>query len=168
MSRQHSAKADAKRADTQELRDRALELRKRGANYRQIAKALGVSVGRTHTLVQEAIAAIPKENAQAVLAIELEKLDLLEASLMPLATKGDYLAAGAIIKVMDRRARYLGLNAPEKRELTGEGGGPIAFAPVIMIPPERTEAPPASQTAELHASKAAAPAGLAPESGTAD
>lgn len=107
------------RVDTAERMAKALEMRKTGASYVQIAAKLGFA-GRqgAHTAVQRAIAGITKEPAKEVLLIELERLDRI---FLGLAAKGAFhgkpAAVLAALRVMERRAKYLGLDSPTKLNL---------------------------------------------------
>ena len=121
----NSVKRDKSLAATQEKRRQALELRKRGLTYPQIAKAMGVALSNAHCFVQQAIADIPREPAGEVLLMELERLDRMLAGMWPKAIAGNEKAVTAAVKIMDRRARYLGIDAPVRAELTGKDGGPI-------------------------------------------
>ncbi|MCL2449235.1 MAG: helix-turn-helix domain-containing protein [Polyangiaceae bacterium] len=121
----NSANRDSAKAAIQERRAQALELRKRGYSYRDVAKALGVSVQVAHAYVKDAIAAIPVEAAEIVRAMELERCDRLWNSLQTKIKDGDPHAVQAAIRVLDRRAKYLGLDAPAVTEITGKDGGPI-------------------------------------------
>jgi len=47
-----------------------------------------------------------------VRALELERCDRLQAAVWPAATQGDVAAVAAVLRIMERRARYLGLDAP--------------------------------------------------------
>ncbi|MBC6762427.1 hypothetical protein CRD14_07265, partial [Corynebacterium sp. LK27] len=60
----------AQKKEIQERRKKALDLRLAGATFRDIAGALGVSLGTAHTDVATALADIPKEEAN-----ELRKLE---------------------------------------------------------------------------------------------
>lgn len=94
---------------------KALDLRLTGMSYRAIAEALGVS---DHSTIAQRVAialkAIVKEPAEAVLKMELERLDVLQHGLWEKAREGDLMALDRALKIQDRRARYLGLDAPTK------------------------------------------------------
>jgi hypothetical protein len=134
------SKHDIRQVAKAELSAKALELRKTGLSYREIAPLIGRSTGEACRLVHEAIAEITREHAEDCRDIELQRLDQLWQGLVKNgALEGDPKAVLAAAKLMDLRARYLGLYAPAQVELTGENGGPVKFAPVIMIPPERQD-----------------------------
>jgi hypothetical protein len=136
----NSSKRDTKRAATAEEANRALELRKHGRTYRGIAQALACSVAYAHKLVDGAIAAIPAENAEQVRKLELARLDRMLAGLWKGATTGDPRAVTAVVMLQNRRAKYLGLDAPEKMELTGKDGGPIQTAQLQQEARKMTDA----------------------------
>lgn len=124
MARNHQPRDDVKRAEDI---DRALELRRDGRSQRAIAAVMKCSLGRVQDLLAEGLAAIPAENAEAVRSLELERLDqMLEGLARPAqySDKGKLISGGmcdgeptavqAAVKIMDRRAKLLGLDAPTK------------------------------------------------------
>jgi len=100
-------------------RVQALNLRKAGASYRAIAQQLGVDVSTAWSDVQAelgALRALATTAAEDVRALELQRLDALTAGLFVKATQqgGDARAVMALVRVSDRRAKLLGLDAPVK------------------------------------------------------
>jgi hypothetical protein len=105
---------------TAERRYRALELRKAGMGYAEIAKQLGLSSpGNAYRIVKNALKATYREPADDVRKLELERLDRLTMALWKRAQNGEAEAIDRVLKLMDRRAKLLGLDAPEKTEHTG-------------------------------------------------
>lgn len=90
----------------------ALDLRLAGASYRQIALQLQVSVGTAFHDVQRMIHEHAAEPAEEVRMQELARLDRLMLAHWPKAVAGDREATRMVLAIMDRRARYLGLDAP--------------------------------------------------------
>ena len=107
-----------------ERRVRAFELRKTGASYRQIAQALAVD---THTAWGDVAAELGTLRETAVgeatelRALELERLDGMTSGLWPQVRTGSAPAVAALVRVSERRARLLGLDAPiaSRTEVTG-------------------------------------------------
>jgi hypothetical protein len=98
-----------------ERRVRALELRKAGASYREIAKALAVDTHTAWADVAAELVAIRDqtvEQAQELRALELERLDGMTAGLWPQVREGSPPAVSAAVRVSERRARLLGPDAP--------------------------------------------------------
>lgn len=112
----------------QARRAQALALRIAGASFRQIGRQLGVSHVRAIKDVQhelDTLAVQRQESAERLKALELARCDRLTLALEPKVGKGDVQAVRAMVRVMERRARLLGIDAPFKTELTGKDGGPI-------------------------------------------
>lgn len=103
----------------------ALEMRKYGYSYDQIAEHFETSPASARTLVKTAMDHAIKEPGQDVIDLELQRLDQLYRLAMNAALDGDTDAITKCLAIQQRRAKYLGLDAPEKREVTGAGGGPI-------------------------------------------
>jgi hypothetical protein len=99
-----------------ERRRVALELRKEGYPYRAIALVLvpPCSTSNAHKMVQTAIERIPHEAAKALKTLELSRLDALQRAFWDKAIAGDTSAGGLIVRIMGRRAKYEGLDAPVK------------------------------------------------------
>jgi hypothetical protein len=103
-------------------RAKALELRVSGASYEAIADALGTTKYTTYLDVQKSIAGldkIAKEHAERLRDIELARCDALIKAAWPAAQDGDDKSINAIVRIMDRRAKLLGLDAPEKHQIDG-------------------------------------------------
>lgn len=93
----------------------ALRLRKEGATFAEIADALGYnSTQAAHGAVKRALDAIIREPAAEVLAVELERLDALWRGNYPKAQAGDHHAVSSCLRIMERRAKLLGLDMPDK------------------------------------------------------
>jgi len=58
-----------------------------------------------------------REPAEQVRALELERLDLMLVAVWPSALGGDIAAQQQVLRLMDRRARYLGLDAPQRIDI---------------------------------------------------
>jgi len=109
--------ANERRLKTVERQRQALELRKAGASYRAIAQKLGYKgPAGAYAAVQGAIKLVLSEPAKEVIALELDRLDALLLGLWPEASRGRWLAVDRVLAIMDRRAKYLGLDAPVKRD----------------------------------------------------
>jgi len=106
-----------------ERRAQALSLRREGLTYRQIGKRLGVSVEVAYADVQAELSALrtlTTEDAEAVRDLELRRLDDYVSALWPKAADGDTAAIATLLRVQERRAKYLGLDAPDKQEILGD------------------------------------------------
>lgn len=99
-------------SDAERQRD-ALELRKAGNTYQSIADELGYKhASGAHQAVMAGLRKVIQEPAEELLKLELERLDVMLASLWPFVLKGSPRHVEIALKVMDRRATYLGMDAP--------------------------------------------------------
>src|SRR5262249_37658486 len=110
-----------------ERRAVALELRKAGGSFREIARQLGVDVHTAHADVEAELAALRETTvgrAEALRDLELERCDRMVAGLWPQIEQGKPPAVSAAVRVSERRARLLGLDAPTtmRTEMTGSLG----------------------------------------------
>ena len=113
----------------QQKAQRALDLRLAGKSFDAIAKALGyASRSGAFMAVDELIkarVADATEGADELRRLELERLDVMAAGLWPSASKGNPAAVDRMLKIQERRAKLLGLDAPAKQEVSGPDGGAI-------------------------------------------
>lgn len=113
--------ASPRRIAAAEQRRRALELRKAGATYDQIAQQVGyTNRGSAHRAVMAALKEITAEPAQEVRQLELERLDAMLLGLWPAARKGNQGAVDRVLRIMERRAKLLGLDSPVKADIGGK------------------------------------------------
>lgn len=108
-----------------DLAAKALTLRKNGASYVQIGRALGVTPSGARRAVLRELHKVQidlEETAREVKAMEIARIDEIMMAVYPLATKGDLYAVDRVIKLMDRRSTYLGLDAPAKKAITDTEG----------------------------------------------
>lgn len=112
----HEAAQELVKAD----RDlRILELRRSGLSYAKIAAETGVAQQTAYKIVKgylEKVAAECTEEAKELIALECERLDSLYKALEPKIEVGETKAITAATKIMERRARLLGLDQPDKLE----------------------------------------------------
>lgn len=121
----------------------AATMRIKGAQFKEIAEHFGVVTSAAYNMVVRAWADLPVEDTHALVQKELAKLDLLEARYYDIMEKNHaYVSASGkvavdfdgqvieddapvmqamagLLKVADRRAKLLGLNAPTRTELSG-------------------------------------------------
>lgn len=114
---------------------KALEMRQEGRTFQEIADELGWnSPQAAWEAVKSAIAEITREPAQELVTLELERLDKVFGMFFLQAQAGDSFALASMLRIMDRRARYLGLDAPTKVEGKTEHSGAIQAGGVLVVP----------------------------------
>jgi len=111
-------RASGKRIVAAERQARALGLRKAGHGSATIARALGyASASGAHKAVDTALRALVAEPAAELRALELARLDELLAGLWAEARRGNVAKVDRVLKIMQRRADLLGLDAPQRFSL---------------------------------------------------
>ncbi len=96
-------------------RSNALELRGAKVTFEDIAERLGYSSAQhAHRDVMKGINDLVETPAKEVVAEELAALERVQQTLWPLVRRGDLNAVDRLLRVMERRARYLGLDQPDR------------------------------------------------------
>lgn len=120
--------ASERRIVAKDKQRQAIELKLAGASYRAIADRLGYGgPSGAYKAVITGLKEAVREPAEELVTVELERLDRIFLGHWPAAIRGNKAATDACIKVMERRAKLLGLDAPTKVENTGANGEPIRF-----------------------------------------
>src|SRR3546814_9105885 len=84
-----------------------------GHTQEQIAAKHGISQSRVSQIITEIRDSIPQTSKTDAALLALERLDLLLAGVMPAAIEGDTKASAAAMRILERYARMLGLDATE-------------------------------------------------------
>jgi len=116
---QPESKTSQRRMTAKEREYKALELRKAGAGYQVIGDQLGMTASGAYRAVMRSLKKLNEkisEEALEVRRLELERLDAMLIALWPQARKGNQGAVDRVLRIMDRRAKFLGLDAPTKQE----------------------------------------------------
>lgn len=111
-----------------ERRKQVLELAQAGYSFRQIGAQLGISHATAYEHFRNALAEVVQPVAEEVLTLELARLDTLQQPIWASAARGNLKYQAAVLHLMERRAAYLGLDAPKR--LAGADGGAIEIAVV--------------------------------------
>jgi hypothetical protein len=98
----------ARKIKLREKQAAALEFRKIGHDYKTIAKHMKTSATTVFRWVTEELGRVAREPAQALLKMELERLDHMQSSVYSHAVQGDLAAIATVLKICDQRARLLG------------------------------------------------------------
>lgn len=114
--RPDSGKFASHKLTAKEKRAKILELRKLGMTLDQIAQHMGYATRQSvHYHLNKALEEQPRQDAELLLRLELARLDTMQLALAERIRDGDVPAINAGISVMDRRAKYVGLDDYEKR-----------------------------------------------------
>jgi DNA-binding CsgD family transcriptional regulator len=107
-------------------RSAALDYRLQGHSYHRIAKAMNCHPSTVHDYVVRAMKdIIPREKAEAVLEMELERLNAMQAAIYSSAVAGDVSKIDCCLRIIHQRARLLGLypDKPRSGVTMSFGGG---------------------------------------------
>ena len=126
---------EARRITAAERRAQALDLRLAGYSFEAIGQQLGISKQAAYKHVSTALETLHTQtdnSAEQLRALELERLDALLKGCWTAASAGDPESTRVVLKVLERRAKLLGLDAPTKTpEDDGEARGYI-----VVVPPK--------------------------------
>ena len=129
-------------ASAAENRVKALDMRKQGKTYQQIAEALGVSVSTAHKYIKSSLqelADLRIDGADELRQMELERLDeaLSNVTASQDYKDGDPQSIQVYIRLSESRRKLLGLDAPAKQDITSDGEKLTTFN--VKIPTPRDE-----------------------------
>jgi hypothetical protein len=117
-----------------ETMQQAAQLRAAGLSFREIGQALSIDHTWARTLVLKALEAVTYEAADLMRVQEGQRLDQLQRAVWAQAIQGDYRAIAAALKIMERRARLFGLDAPIQVEVSDEIDRQIEQLAAQIIP----------------------------------
>jgi len=94
---------------------KVLELRRAGLTWQRIAEETGYADHTgAYAAYKRAIKRTMQQPADELREAELDRIDSLQLALWPKAMQGDNASVNTIVRLMERRARLLGLDLPIK------------------------------------------------------
>lgn len=90
-----------------------------GKTQEAIAEEFGLSQQRVSELIRDVRESLPETDLTELRRADLERLDAMLPNNILMAVAGDKDAVNSVLKIMERRAKLLGLDAPTKQEVTG-------------------------------------------------
>lgn len=90
-----------------------------GKTQEALAEEFGISQSRISQVIQEVRESLPEADAQELRRADLERLDAMLPNNILMAIAGDKDAVSSVLKIMERRAKLLGLDAPTRQEIKG-------------------------------------------------
>jgi chemotaxis protein histidine kinase CheA len=115
------SKTSERRLKAAERQREALQLRAAGRTFEDIAKELGYrGPSGAYRAVQAGLKKTLQEPADELRRVECERLDrLMEALWERAIVRGNVAAVDRVLRIMERRSRLLGLDAPSRLQLEG-------------------------------------------------
>lgn len=131
--------------DTAERRHFVIRLRKTGMTYQQISEATiarfgadGLPEGWDSRYAYKDVMRVLqglndeiREDGEELRELELMRLDRLFLAMYGQAIEGNQGAVDRCLRIMERRARLLGLDKPEEHTLSTPDGGPLIREVII-------------------------------------
>jgi ADP-ribosylglycohydrolase len=97
---------------------KVLEMRLAGVTFEVIARSVGYSsAGSCYNAYKRALIRTLQEPAEAVREAEVARLDRLMQGVWTAALRGEVRSVEAVLRIMDRRAKLMGLDAPTKQQV---------------------------------------------------
>lgn len=100
----------------------ALEYRAAGMTYAVIAEAMGCAVSRAHELVQFGIRGNIREASEALIELQLQRLDKLLIAIMQRALTGDTKAVETALAIIRQMDSYHGIGASKPAGVKAKSG----------------------------------------------
>ena len=107
-----------------------------GMNYRELAEVCGVSIGTISSDVKIILGRWRKEqvaDTSDYAQMELRRLDKALNAIWNKVIDGQLDALDRFLRIQERRAKLLGLDAPNETQLSGEDGGPLAVSIIEVV-----------------------------------
>lgn len=121
LNTRHPSRANPRRVKAAHMQAVAMRLRIKGYNLIEIAEQMDLldaegmpNTKAAHALLRDGIKRVRLENVEEFKDLELQRLDALQKVAWRRAANGNLDAMDRVIKIMDRRAKLLGLDAPAK------------------------------------------------------
>lgn len=118
-------KEASKKLTQAERRSQVAALWRGGFTMREIAATLGVGKSTVNRDIQFLVAEYQEEarkNVTAQIARDLSRIERAAGKMASDALSGDAKAAGALVKLLERKARMLGYDGAIKIDVTGDMG----------------------------------------------
>jgi len=110
-----------------ERRRRALEMRRDGKSLQSIADTLQMTVSSVWETIQVGLRETVRPASEELRELELQRLDRLTERNKAGVEKGKVPAILAAVRIVEARAKLLGLSAPDQHELKLPGGAVLSL-----------------------------------------
>ncbi|MET0106871.1 MAG: hypothetical protein ABW072_17285 [Sedimenticola sp.] len=112
-------RTDPKAIEIVRRREYAVDMRVRGCSFRQIGEALGITTQAAGKLVRRQLdrhISQTQDKVERMRELDAARLDTLLLAVWEKAESGDLKAGSMALKILERRAKLFGLDAPVKLE----------------------------------------------------
>jgi hypothetical protein len=112
VSRKGAGRLSPRALAVAEKRAEAARLRAVGATFQEIGRTLGVTTGRAHQLVDEALQSTVADSVDELRALTMARLEALLTGCYERAREGNLRALGGVLRIIDTQCKIMGLFAP--------------------------------------------------------
>lgn len=105
-------RGQAPKAEVANREQEVVKLRRGGLTWDLIGERVGLSPSGAHKAYQNALRRAVQEDVDAIRQVEGERLDTAQAAIWRNVLEGDNQAVNTLIRIMERRAKLLGLDQP--------------------------------------------------------
>jgi len=91
-----------------------VKLRRGGLTWDLIGERVGLTASGAYNAYERALKRVVKEDVDAIRQVETERLDLAQSAIWGKVLQGDNPSIANLLRIMERRARLLGLDQPTK------------------------------------------------------
>lgn len=127
--------------DNVETQLKVLQYRRAGLSFQKIGQELGIAQSTAYRLFSLALKEtreLATETAEEVKQLELERLDKMLLGCIDGAYRGNLKNIETVLRIQERRAKYLGLDAAGKVDLSGSGVI-VQFVPATEVDDDSDE-----------------------------
>lgn len=130
------SKTSKRQITAREREAQAIGLRLSGATYQQIADVIGYRGPSSafNAVIRGLDRMLPVQEADDLRRIMAAQIDKLTFGIWKQATGGHLGALDRVVRLMERKARLLGLDAPVRADITTDGKpipGPVIYLPAV-------------------------------------
>jgi hypothetical protein len=91
-----------------------VKLRRGGLTWDLIGERVGLSPSGAHRAYERALVRVVAEDVTAIRTLETERLDLAQSAIWGKVLQGDNPSIANLLRIMERRAKLLGLDQPTR------------------------------------------------------
>jgi hypothetical protein len=121
-----------------------VKLRRGGLTWDLIGERVGLTPSGAYNAYERALRRVILEDVNAIRQIETERLDLAQSAIWGKVLQGDNVSIGNLLRIMERRAKLLGLDQPLRQQvevISYDGNGVRAELERILAESSNRSAP---------------------------
>lgn len=105
-------KGQAPSAEVAQREAEVVKLRRGGLTWDLIGERVGLTTSGAYNAYERALKRVVAEDITAIRSLETERLDLAQSAIWGKVLQGDNASISNLLRIMERRAKLLGLDQP--------------------------------------------------------